>query len=205
MQARQAAITDHLAARAPIALRHLIWLSARNRASGAIESIGFWTGDDHADVVVDGQTRTYLGAGGVIEMSPITHGTGTDVRTVRAVLSPMAPEVELALRGYEPRGAAVEIHRIIQAPATGLTVGNPVRRLKGWVSAVSIVSGGEGREGKATLTIASNARAGTRTLALKKSDESQKLRQTATGVPDRFYRYASISGAVEIDWGEDDD
>lgn len=78
--------------------------------------------------------------------------------------------------------------------------GGPVLRLKGWVNKVAEVTSGGVKEGRCDLTIVSNARAGTRTLVLKKSDASGRLRKLPDGREDRAYKYTDISGAVPVEW-----
>ncbi|PZO64608.1 MAG: hypothetical protein DI498_11010 [Paracoccus denitrificans] len=202
MQPRPAALIAHLIARKPFIVRHLIWIRARNRTSGVLEDIGLWTGDDHQEIVVDGVTRTYYGAGGIAQMEALTSGVGTDIRRARLSLSPMAPEVEIAIRGYDVRQALVEIHRLLIDPETMQAIGSPVRRLSGWIDGVEMTVAGGANEMRCEVTIVTSSRAGTRTLSLKKSDATQRLRKTASGVDDRFYQYADLSGAVPVRWGE---
>lgn len=201
MQARPAALTSLLAARSPVIAHQLVWITGRNRATGATQTLGLWTGDDHQDIVVDGQTRSYYGAGSLIAVDPIRAGVGTDVRTTKARLSPLAPEVEMEIRGYDVRQAPVEIHRLVIDPVTMQPVGTPVLRLRGWVNKIEIKTAGDGGEGSCELSLVSSARAGTRKLALKKSDASGRLRKLPGGGEDRFFQFADISGAVPIKWG----
>ena len=51
--------------------RVLLWIEAKNRETGLSEVIGFWSGDDHQDFLIDGEIRTYFGAGQVIDVPPI--------------------------------------------------------------------------------------------------------------------------------------
>ena len=206
MRAIDPAAAAHLQARRPIIIRNLIWIIARHRATNANETLGLWDGDDHQVIEIDGQMRTYYGAGGLLQIDPIGHAAGTDVRRVRVSLAPMAPEVQMAIRGYDPRTAPVEIHRLIVDPVTMAQIGQPWRQLKGRISEIEMVNPGddgeEGSNAECRLTIATNAIEGTRGLALKKSDESQKLRKLTDGRQDRFFRYTDISGKVPVIWGE---
>lgn len=201
MQSRDPALRAHLISRKPIIVHHLLWVSARHRASGAVERLGLWTGPDHQDFVIEGETRGYFGAGGMIGMEALTSAAGTDVRSTRLKLSGIAPEVEMAVRGYDARQAPVQIHRMVINPDTGLMLGAPVRRLDGWINKLEMVTADEGRDARCELTLVSNARAGTRALSLKKSDASQRLRVLPGGGEDRFYQYADVSGAVPVKWG----
>lgn len=186
----------YLAGETAIVAHVLIWILARNRDTGAQESIGFWTGDDHQEFVVDGQSRSYFGAGDVLEVPPITSEAGLQVRMHSFGLASLAPEVAMALRGYEPRLAAVEVHRALFYSSTGAQAANPHRVLTGWIDEAQITTPAIGGQGSATITVASSARALTRTLPICKSDAQQRLR-----AGDRFRRYVDVSGSVDVVWG----
>lgn len=206
MQALDPILLAHLSARTGILFRTLIWITARNRATGESESLGLWNGSDHREFVIDGQTRPYYGAGTLIGMDNLRRSSGLDVRMLQIRLAPISPEVETAIRGYDARLAPVEIHRAWFFPDTMEPVCAPVRRFKGWVDEVKLptpAADEENGEGECIVTLASNARAGTRGLALKKSDASQRLRKLPGGADDRFYQYADISGSVPLKWGEE--
>lgn len=178
--------------------RRLIWVSARNRSTGALETMGLWDGDDHQDFVVDGQTRTYFGAGGVIGWDPLLAQVGLGVRVHTVNLSPLAPEVAQLLRGYEPRLAPVEIHRALFWPDSQALIATPRRIFKGQIDKLRITTPEIGGNAVAEVQMVSVAARLTRTLALKKSDETQKRRSG-----DRMRRYADISGSVDFWWGEE--
>ena len=124
-------IEDQLAERQATAAEIMIWITARNRLTDAPESLGFWTGDDHRDFVVDGDTRTYLGAGSVIETGPLRATIGLDVMYFRVSMPPFLDEVRQALKVYDPRQAPVEVHSVVLDPQTGRPLGAPKRRVKG--------------------------------------------------------------------------
>lgn len=190
----------HLAARSGRHAHILIWFTAKDRASGALHGTGFWTGADHREFVVGGRPRDYFGAGGLIQLDPVRSVIGTDVQRLNGQLHLPTPEVEMAVRGYDLRQAPVEIHRALFDPVARALIGI-TRRFEGWVDQIEITEATDTEQGSCRLTLVGTARAGTRTLSLKKSDESQKLRKLANGRPCRFYQYADISGAVPIKWG----
>lgn len=190
------ATAAHLGGARDIVAHVLVWITARDRTTGAAESIGFWTGDDHQDFVIAGENRTYFGAGDMLEVPAITAETGLQVRMHSLRLAALAPEVALALRGHEPRLAPVELHRVLYHALTGVQVAEPHRVLAGWIDEAQITTPEIGGQGSATITIASSARALTRTLPICKSDAQQRLRSG-----DRFRRYVDVSGAVDVVWG----
>ena len=82
----------------------LFWVSARNRDTGVSETIGFWTGDDHQQISVGGEQRTYFGAGNFLDVPSIRAGTGLRVRQHRLALAPFTDEAR-ALAAYAVRCA----------------------------------------------------------------------------------------------------
>ena len=192
------AVADHLAARRTIMTEILIWLGGKDRTSGALEHIGLWTGVDHQQIAIEGQARTYYGAGGLIGMEPVTQRAGLEVRQHRVSVSPLAPEVVEALRVYDPRLAPVEIHEWHFSPGTQAPLADPIRIFKGNIIAAPITTPAEGGEATCEITVVSAAWALTRSLTLKRSHAALTARNPGDG----FRRYGDISGAVDTAWGE---
>lgn len=181
----------------------LVWISARNRATGAVETAGFWTGGEDLAFTVEGQVRPYFGIGQVVRVPPILSRVGGVVQMQELVLSGNSPEVEAALRGYDPQLAPVEIHVARFNPLTGALLGID-RVFRGTVDKAPRqipAKGGEGTEW--TLSLASGMRALTRTLTTKRADASQRVRRLPDGREDRFFRFADVAGSVERFWGMD--
>lgn len=188
----------HLQARSGVRPRLLVWITARSWETGDPESAGFWSGDDTQDFVIGSETRTYHGAGTLLGMDDITIETGIKVRSVDVWLATAAPEVVDAARGYDLRLAPVEIHRVLTDPVSHQVIDAPHRIWKGWVDAAPLVTPAvDGDGGRLTITVVSGARALTRGLTGKWSDESMRRRGG-----DRLFRYADISGKVPVYWGE---
>ena len=183
--------------RTGVACKILIWVSARNRTSGAIESSGLWTGDDHKVFSIRSQGRTYYGAGNVLAVDDIVSETGVKVRTRTVKLSALTPEVQQLIRGYDPRLARIEMHRAEFDTLTGNLIEEPERIHKGWIDKVNWSRPGLGGEANCVLTLANIARALTKELAQKFSDASQKL----VASDDTFFQYSDIEGAY-VWWGE---
>jgi hypothetical protein len=187
----------YLAGRGGTIARVLVWIEARNRTTNAVEGMGLWTGEDHLSLVVEGQARTYLGAGGLLQPDVLTAGGGVAVREYRVGLAAVAPEVENLVLGYDTRFAPVTIHRALLSVQTRELIGTPHRVFKGMVNSVDFPEVPAGEAAACILGCVSETRALTRTLPLKKSDESHQLRGG-----DRFRRYADVSGSVPVFWGE---
>lgn len=191
-------VADLLAARRGRVARVLVWIKAKNRSTGLAEPLGLWSGGDHQDFVIGGKARTYFGAGAMIDMDPLTSDIGLTVRRYVLNLSPIVPEVQQIIRGYDPRLAAVQIHVADFDPDTHSLLASPVRVFKGWIDTVHISEPAPDGEASCEVALLSAAQALTRTLPRKRSD--QTLRARAPG--DAFRKYADISGSVETVWGE---
>ena len=180
-----------------------IWITARDMATDAPFPVGYWTGDDATTLTVGGQARTYYGAGAALSIEPITYQLGAVVQTQRVSLGPLAPEVRQVLRGYDTRQAPVELHLVTLDPAGAVTAIE--RAFKGVMDRFEINEGPIDEHGNSTVVcdaeLVSDARMLTRTLSLKQSDSSQRLRNSADG----FRKYADVAGEVRVVWmGETD-
>lgn len=192
------ATAAYFAARGPILAHVLMWVTARNRATGEHETIGFWTGADHQVFTIDGVARTYYAAGNMLAVDPLKWRAGLQVRTQRVTLSQVAPEVQELIRGYDPRHAAVEIHRALFDPVSEGLVDTPHLLLRGYVDKVSVTTPAKGATGDVTVEIASAARALTRPLNRYRSNASL----TARAPTDTFRKYASTTDKIEVPWGK---
>jgi hypothetical protein len=201
MRSYSPATAAYFASRGAFVGHVLVWIRARNRTSGATETIGFWTGDDHREFVIDGLTRTYYAAGALLSVDPIRRQTGVNGRTQRASLSHLAPEVLQALRGYDARQAPVEIHRALFNPDTGALIDEPHVIISGYIDKAPLPVPAKGETGSAKIEIATHARALTRNLGRSRSDAT--LRARAPG--DAFRQYAGLADTVETPWGKKSD
>ncbi|PWE29961.1 hypothetical protein DDZ14_16090 [Maritimibacter sp. 55A14] len=191
------ATVAHLATRPAIAAYTLFWLSATNRTTGAVENMGLWSGDDHQSFDIGGQMRLYHGAGTMLDQLTVRYQSGTQVQRQKLKLAAIAPEVEQALKIYEPRLAPVEIHRAILDADTRQLIGAPHRVFAGTLEQLKTTRPKPGEQGGVAATLASAMRRLTLRLSTTKSDEAQRRRGD-----DRFYRYADVSGNYVTIWGE---
>lgn len=196
MRAFAPAVMNHLKARSSVDVRFLIWVSARNRSTGAITPVGIWSGEYDRSFSIGGAARLYKGGLGTFAPPAIHYGVGLDVRMLRIPFASIAPEWETVFRDLDARLARVELHRVFFNPQTGLALGAPDRLFKGRVDEMPISRPALGQEAQGELVIASTARMLTRSVPVLKSDASQRQRGG-----DRFARYADVSGSVTIKWG----
>lgn len=177
--------------------RPLIWIRAVDRETLVEEPLGLWPGDDHREFVVNGEARTYYAAGSVLGVDAITYQSGLSVRMQRITLSAISPEVAIAIRGYEPRHAPVEIHRALFDPVSYQLVAEPHRLFKGYIDKLTVKTAAIGGQSTVEVSLASSARALTVPLNRKRSDESLRARAPADG----FRKYATVAATVSVKWG----
>jgi hypothetical protein len=175
----------------------LVWIVARNRVTQAEEAAGFWSGGENRSFLVQGSVRAYFGIGAVIDAPPILARVGGVAQVHQVILAANGPEVEAALRGYDPRLGRIEIHVVRFDPQTGAELGID-RLYRGRVDKAPREIPAKGGDGDVwSIEVVSGMRALTRPLTLKRSDASQRARLLPDGRPDAFFRYADVAGAVE--------
>lgn len=194
-----AAVSAHLAADGTGPhVEMLVWLVARDRATGAPEPFGFWTGADHQVITVAGEGRTYYGAGALLEVDPVTSSTAQLSRSWQFKVSQLDPTVAEAIRTYDARLAPVEVHEWHWDPEANLPLAEPVRVMRGTVMDLAMPTPPAGQQTEATVRIVSDAWRLTRGLPLMRSHEALQAR---TGGADAFRRYGNLTG-VSVAWGE---
>ena len=197
MKSFDAATAAYLSSRGGMVAHRLVWITARNLSTDSLESLGLWSGEQDIAVTIAGQVRAYTGAGVMLEAENIVSAAGLGVRMVQLGLSAVSAQVEDIVKGYQTRFAPIEVHRAFFVPETGALVAAPHRMFRGVINSVEFTDAAAGENPACVIECASAARDLTRTLAVKKSDASQRRR-----ADDRFRRYGDISGVVPIYWGE---
>ena len=178
-------------------LNHILfWVQPRDLASTARVGMGFWTGDQDASFVVDGQARTYQGGGAIGEIDPIMMQSGLVVRYQRLTLAALHPGVALFLRGHDPFRAPAELHRAFFDPATDALIASPRRMWKGLVFHSPIATPPIGGAATAEISLTSAAEQLTHGLTTTRSDVAQKQRGG-----DRLYKYKDVTGPAKYSWG----
>lgn len=195
-----------LRSRRGVAPRNFVWVEARNRATNGIETMGLWDGDDTVTLtVIDGRTRlpverVYQGIGGNLRVDSIPLSTDLNIRTVKVGLSQISNAVQLLVRGFETRGAPIEIHRGLLSLETMLLVAPPIPRFVGTIDGNPIDTPAANSEGGVQVSCVSIARKLTFKNPAKRSDEYQRTRQG-----DRCRRHNGVAGSwvANISWGEE--
>jgi hypothetical protein len=174
----------------------MILISARDRGTGVVETAGFWTGDRHRQFTIQGVSRIFYGAGALLEVPSILYETGLGVSTFDIEFSPLTPEFIQVARVYDVRQQPITVYQGFFDTHSEQLIEEPTRVYKGRSDRLTFTDAEEGESSTATLTIVSSARALTRTITAKHSDETMRSRSD-----DRIGRYATIAGAVPIPWG----
>lgn len=195
---RSPAVTAHYANRLGRHARLLVWIKARNKTTNAVEPVGIWTGIDDRSFTIGAETRTYIGAGSIASIAPMTFEAGLKVRTQRINLSSIAPVVEDLARDYDTRLAQCEIHVAHYNPASEALLAEPERVFKGEIDRISMPTAKLGEQADWVVELLGPARQLRRTLALKKSLEGHQSRAP----DDTFLQYTDLTGSVDCYWGE---
>lgn len=196
---------DYLNARAGIITRSFVWLIVKNRLSGAIEEVGFsnYPYDVTADVI-SGQTggvvsRTYHGAGALLDVGEVNLVSDLTIQTVRVQLSQTNNDVNSAIRGYDARNGKLEIHYGLLDTNTRLLVDTPYPHFVGIINKAPLKRAAVGSSGGVGLEAMSRTRELTVTNPNVKSDQFQLNRFPG----DNFRQYGTVAGQWGIWWGEE--
>ena len=202
MRAIDSAELTAIAARTVVA-RDFLWVTAKDRTTGADASYGFWNDvRTVAASVVDGRTgstesRTFIGVGMALVIGSIPLTSDITIRNVDIELPQIDDFTQLLVRGYDVRGAPMQIYRGYRDPDTRALVAAAKPRFVGYVDGAPIVTPKEGGEGSITLHCVSTTRELTRISSESRSRESQLAR--AAG--DLFYADTGVVGDWDIAWG----
>lgn len=185
--------------------RDFLWLEVKDRTSGAAVTDGYWSDVGQTTVdVIDPETggstsRTFFGAGSLIQISDIPLVSNLTVQNVTITLSPEDDRANDLIRTYECKFGKVQIFRGIYDPATQTLVSAATPRFVGFIDNIEILTPKENEDGAAvTLTCTSHTQEMTRSNSDTRSDASQQIR--APG--DSFYADVTVVGAWEHFWGK---
>lgn len=186
-----------LTKRQGIIVHRLYLLSARNRGTGDIEQIGIWSGADHQDFTVDGQTHTFYGGGNFLTSSDLKSDRGLTIRKLSVEMAPFTAEIRTVLREYDPKFQPMFVYLAFFDPETNNMVANPWRVFKGWIDTAPERRGAKGDKSQAVINGVGHTRILTRTFPAKRSNETQKLRDPN----DTFFSNVAITGTINTPWG----
>lgn len=183
--------------------RQLLYITAKEIATGEPAEIGYWTGDEDIEItVVSGitgslVTRTYYGAVN-LRLPSLPRVSDLTIQTLAIDITSIAPIVQEALRAYDLRLAKCEIHDGLLSVDSRLFVANPHISFLGEIDGSPIDTGAVGQQSRASLKIVSDAISMlTRVNPKKSSYEAQKRREN-----DQFGKYSSTIKTWRIPWGQ---
>lgn len=183
--------------------RNLVSFFVRSLDGASSKTFCFWNDLDTVTIaVVDGTTgatvsRDFVGDGSILSIDRIPLTSDLTVRTVKVTLSPIHETVEDMARGYDIRGARVELHRCLFNPQTGAVIGTALCHFVGKINKAPFSTAATGEESSLPIDVVSHTRKLTRTNPAKKSDETQRRRSG-----DRLRRYTGTAN-VKVWWGKE--
>ncbi len=181
-----------------VIVHHLVEITAKNRSTGANETLRMWTGDTDRAFTIDGVSQSFVAAGSVLDIAPIRFSANLEVIYHEITVSPFTDVVQAALREYEPRLAPVAVYQANYDPENMQLTNDPFQVIDGTINEMSETLPAPGGEASLTLAIASSMRRFTVSPALFKSNEAMKKRNPN----DMFRKYVDVQGAIKVAWGE---
>src|SRR5690606_32980477 len=97
--------------------RDFLWITVKERVSGAPVSRGFWSDIGNVSAAVinpvtnTSVTRNWRGTGSLIEIDDIPQTANLEVQTIRVKLNQIDQQVDDLIKVYEARQAPIEIYR----------------------------------------------------------------------------------------------
>lgn len=204
MRAISTANQTALSERALVA-RDFLWFVARNRVTGLPETVGFWSDLENVSAqVLDPDTlgtvtRSYYGAGGLIEIEGIPAVSTIQVQDVVIQMSQLDEMVQQAVRLYDLKQARVEIHRGLFDPVSRNLVAPAIVRFVGFVNLVDIRTPRENEAGGVQITCVSHTQELLRSNPSTRSHEDQRYTRDPN---DFFFVDAGVSHAWDYQWGQ---
>lgn len=185
--------------------RDFLWFVARERATGAPVTVGFWSDLENVTAnVIDPDTgltttRSYYGAGGLIEIEGIPAVSTIQVQDVTIQMSQLDEMVQQAVRLYDIKQARVEIHRGLFDPVSRSLVAPALVRFVGFVNLVDIRTPRENEAGGVQITCVSHTQELLRSNPSTRSHEDQRYTRDPN---DFFFVDAGVAHAWDYQWGQ---
>lgn len=192
------ALQSVVASNPTIVAEAFILVKPKRFDTGAIQYVGFATTADNVSANPDGTTRTYNGAGALLDVSsePLVYTTGLMVKTWQFEIAIANPDIDALIRAYDYRLAEITVWRANYDPST-LALIEYTQMLKGRVQSAPITQDKDNGDLKCLVTCSTAAIDLTRNLGLKMTDDFQKQRSG-----DRLLKYIDVSGTFPVRWVE---
>lgn len=188
---------NYLLNRKGYSVRYAFLVFALEQGTLAPATLGLWSGNQNKQMSLDGTSRTYLGGLGKFVVDDFVYAKGLQIQTQTLQISAVSNAVQDLVRGRVIEFVDAHVYAILMDPASALVV-SWNRMFRGIVNSANISYPPMDGVPMAYFELASSLRKLSRTLAVKKSDESQRRISD-----DRFRRYGSISDTVKTSWVKD--
>lgn len=188
-----------------IVQRDFLTVTVRDAATNAPEKFHFWSdvGTITAQVYDPDQgvneSRTFKGAGALIEMTPVARVATLTVQEVTVTMSALQGDVESAFRNYNARQAKIEVYRAWFDPESRQPVSPAEPEFHGFCDSLEIVTGDDGQPSVLNARCVPIAQQMTRYNPETRSDEYQRVRNASDG----FFKDASTVKEWELFWGQE--
>lgn len=173
----------------------------RDRATGAVVEMSFWTGGYDLPLVMPvpegpNVARAHIGDVG-LKVGAITYGAGLKDRPVSVTMSQIADAAQAMLRGFDLRAAYCEIH--VGLRHKGALASDPVLMWVGMVDEAPLATPAVGGEGSITLSVRSEIMTQLQQTNPAKSSDAHQRRRAPD---DAFGQYASTVSSRALKWYE---
>lgn len=181
-------------------MRDFVWIIARDRVDQTPVPYGMWSGIGTISAsVIDPLTgspvsRTFDGAGGLVEISPVPMTANMTVQSVTVSLSHLADANDL-IRAYDIRQARIEVWRGMFTPSMQ-QISAAVPRFVGFIDEAPIPTPAENQIGSVDLTCVSHSQEMSRSNPATRSDADTRRRDPT----DTFRLHAAAVGTWEVNW-----
>jgi hypothetical protein len=187
-------------------LRRSIWCTVRNRSTDAPYSEGYWSETYSRELTVfdpatgSNSTRTYYGAGTLIEMDPLPRTATLQVKRPSVRFSQVNPRVDELFRDYDAKHAPVEVHTILFDPDTGEQVEAGEVEFIGRVNELVVNQPAAGEPGSVEFKLVSRLQEINRKFSSTRSGADQKRERNAA---DTFHDDNEVAAEFDLPWGTD--
>lgn len=164
-----------------------------NLISDQTEEVCFWSGHEDISLDLDG-SKALTATKGALKITPPTYIEGTDIRQHEVSMFGLSPQSVTLLQAYSLRFKPAQTWHLCFSQ--GAEFIGARRLFSGLVDGTPQNIGVKGQTADLTMSLVSEMRKGTRTLASKKSHESYLLRGGDTSM-----EYASLTETSSDWWG----
>lgn len=183
--------------------RKAIWITARDRDTGAPVERGIWQGSESLNLTVirgsDGlqTTRPYYGGGEYLKVGDIPMTSDMTLQVVTVDLSQLADVAREIVRTHDVHRGAIEIHEIVLSPSTGMPVAPDYPIWSGIIDGAPIKNPAVGGEGSVKLKCVSEMMAMLSRTNTEKSSHEAQMRRGG----DELNIYANTVQTWNLPWG----